>query len=186
MAVSDYIRQHFSERVAIPMRKIKLTENIHKHGKYTVKNIPADKMTMVVRDLHDGTYALVTGWRAYQECRASDEGIGYCLVVKDKRYDFVGKYGETDKNISKIKVHHSFKNSPPSAEKVRIAKENAEIGEFKPITLSRDNYVMDGYSRYLAAKELGMSRVPVVHRNWNVAKNGGKLPGKKGRKRVCM
>lgn len=165
MAVSDYIRQHYSERVAIPMRKIKLTENIHKHGKYTVKGIPADKMTMVVRDLHDGTYALVTGWRAYQECRASDEGIGYCLVVKDKRYDFVGKYGEITKKVRNIKIPNGFRNSRISAEKVRIAKENAEVGIFKPITLSRDGFVIDGYSRLVAAKELGIERVPVV-RNW--------------------
>lgn len=165
MAVSDYIRQHYSERVVIPMRKIKLTENIHKYGKYTIKGIPANKMTMIVRDLHDGTYGLVTGWRAYQECQASDEGIGYCLVVKDSRFDFLGKYGETNKKVKNIKIPNGFRKSRISAEKVQKAKENAEIGEFKPITLSRDGFVIDGYSRLVAAKELGIDKVPVV-RNW--------------------
>lgn len=165
MAVSDYINQHYSERVVIPMRKIKLTENVHKKGNYTVKDIPADKMTMIVRDLHDGTYGLVTGWRAYQECRASDEGIAYCLVVKDNRLDFLGKYGETDKKVKNIKIPNGFRKSHISAEKVQKAKENAEIGEFKPITLSRDGFVIDGYSRLVAAKELGIDKVPVV-RNW--------------------
>ena len=99
MSVSDYIREHYSERVMIPMRKIRLVEIVHKKGNYTVKGIPTDKLTMIVRDLHDGTYGLVTGWRAYQECRASDEGIAYCLVVKDNRLDFLGKYGETNKKI---------------------------------------------------------------------------------------
>ena len=165
MAVSDYINQHYSERVVIPMRKIKLTENVHKKGNYTVKGIPADKMTMIVRDLHNGTYGLVTGWRAYQECRASDEGLGYCLVVKDSRLDFLGKYGETNKKVKNIKIPNGFRKSHISAEKVQIAKENAEIGEFKPITLSRDGFVIDGYSRLVAAKELGIDKVPVV-RNW--------------------
>ena len=184
MAVSDYSRPHYSERVVIPMQKIKLIEGIHKRGKYTVKGIPADKMTMVVRDLHDGTYALVTGWRAYQECRASDEGIGYCLVVNDKRYDFVGKYGETNKKVKNIKIPNGFKKSHISAEKVQKAKENAEIGEFKPITLSRDGFVIDGYSRLVAAKELGIERVPVV-KNWKrtiVRKESGAFDYKSSRK----
>ncbi len=165
MAVSDYINQHYSERIVIPMRKITLVENIHKKGNYTVKGIPADKMTMIVRDLHNGTYGLVTGWRAYQECRASDEGIGYCLVVKDSRLNFLGKYGEANKKVKNIKIPNGFRKSHISAEKMEKAKENAEIGEFKPITLSRDGFVIDGYSRLVAAKELGIDKVPVV-RNW--------------------
>ena len=165
MSVSDYIREHYSERVMIPMRKIKLVENVHKKGKYEVKDIPAEKLTMIVRDLHDGTYGLVTGWRAYQECRAGDEGIGYCLVIKDNRVDFIGKYGETTKKVSNIKIPNGFRKSHISAEKVEKAKKNAEIGKLEPITLSRDGFVIDGYSRLVAAKELGIDKVPVV-RNW--------------------
>lgn len=166
MAVSNYINEHYSERVAIPMWKICLTEKIHQKGRYEVKGIPAEKLTMIVRDLHDGTYGLVTGWRAYHECKAGHSDVGYCIVVNEDRYSFIQKYGESDKKVKKIKVPGIFKKSPPSARKVRTAVENAEIGKFEPIVLSKDGYVIDGYSRLLAAKQLGMESIPVI-RNWH-------------------
>ena len=42
MSVSDYIQEHYSERIMIPVRKIKLVENVHKKGKYEVKGVPAE------------------------------------------------------------------------------------------------------------------------------------------------
>lgn len=165
MAVTKYIQDHYSERVEIPMDKIYLTEKIHQKGNYQVKGIPPEKLTMIARDMHNGTFSLVTGWRAYQECNAAHSQTGYCIIINEDRYSFIRKYGESDKKISRIKVPSIFKKTPPSAVKVRNAIENAEIGEFKPITLSRDGFVIDGYSRLVAAKELGIDKVPVV-RNW--------------------
>ena len=166
MAVTKYIQDHYSERVEIPMDKIYLTEKIHQKGNYQVKGIPLEKLTMIVRDMHNGTFSLVTGWRAYQEYNATHSQTGYCIIINEDRYSFIRKYGESDKKISKIKVPSSFKKSPPSAVKVRNAVENAEIGKFVPVVLSKDGYIIDGYSRLLAAKQLGMESIPVI-RNWH-------------------
>lgn len=165
MAVIKYIQDHYSERVEIPMDKIYLTEKIHQKGNYQVKGIPPKKLTMIVRDMHNGNFSLVTGWRAYQECNAAHSQTGYCIIINEDRYSFIRKYGESDKKISKIKVPSSFKKSPPSAVKVRNAVENAEIGKFVPVVLSKDGYIIDGYSRLLAAKQLGMDSIPII-RDW--------------------
>lgn len=207
MIINDYIHEHFNERVLIPIKDIKLTERLHKHAKHhppkknyldpesaceecreivKIHSNPewVKHKTLIVRDLGDGKYGLVTGWNAYTTCRFANKDVAYCLVINEDRRDFVSKYGECEKKIKNIKVPAEFRETPPKAEKLQFAKNNIKNGTFRPLLISADGYLLDGYTRYLAAKELGMMTVPVNHSCWNVKKNGGELLEKKGRKRL--
>ena len=180
MTIADFIKDHYSERKPISVDKIKLTDRVHKYGKVN-RNIPYHEgRTLIVRDRGD-YYVLVTGWNTYQQCLEVGIKTVNCIVIKENRKEFTEKYGESNKKMKNIKLPFTLKNSHPSVQKLSMAEENIRNGKFKPVVLSADDYIVDGYARYLAAKKLGITSIPVSHVGWKVSKNGGKLPSKKGR-----
>lgn len=183
MTVSNYIKEHYSERRPIPVDKIKLTDRVHRYGKIN-RNIPYHEgRTLIVQDRGD-YYVLVTGWNAYKQCLEAGINTVNCIVIKENRKEFTEKCGEGNKKVKNIKLPYTLKNSHPSAQKLSTAEENIKNGKFKPVVLSADDYIVDGYTRYLAAKKLGITSIPVNHVGWKVSKNGGKLPPKKGEQHI--
>lgn len=69
--------------------------------------------------------------------------------------------------LSKIKISKEFKNHPPRWTKM-LDKQvfYIEHGRFEqPIILDENNYLVDGYTTYLLAKQLRKRRMPVKRIN---------------------
>lgn len=69
-------------------------------------------------------------------------------------------------DITQILISEKFQKTPPNPLKVAEKKEIIQrSGEFdKPLVLSKKNVLQDGYSRYVAAVELGFHEVPVRYK----------------------
>lgn len=178
MTISDYIREHYSNRRSISLDRIILTERIHQRGSANNLLPYNENRTLIVQDLHNGKYALVSGWNTYQQAKIMGIISVNCLITELSRKEFTTFIGESYRKVKNIRVPRQFCKTMPSAEKVKKAKENAENGIIRPITISKDGYVIDGFSRYLAAKELGIKSIPVNHSGWSIGKHGGALPPK--------
>jgi len=66
--------------------------------------------------------------------------------------------------IEDIKIPEAFAQTTPGRGKVEKAKQfYAVTGQFDhTILVDRNGYIFDGYARFVAAKELGLDKVPVV------------------------
>lgn len=66
--------------------------------------------------------------------------------------------------IEDIKIPEAFAQTTPGRNKVEMRKAFYKVaGKFdKEIIVDRKGYLFDGYSAYIAAKELGLDKVPVV------------------------
>lgn len=64
--------------------------------------------------------------------------------------------------ISDVKILDSFKKSVPKKFKLERIKDYVNVYNNidKPITLTEDGVLIDGYTRYLVAKELNIKTVP--------------------------
>lgn len=70
-------------------------------------------------------------------------------------------------NINNIKIAEEFKKNKPKSEKM-IYKWNFYqfYGKFEqPIVLDKNNYLIDGYTTYLIAKQLGKKYIKVKRVN---------------------
>lgn len=67
-------------------------------------------------------------------------------------------------NLCDIELPYIFQNSPPSSKKVEERKRYFKrMGEFpKLIVRSDDHRLLDGYASYVAAKEMGKTKVEVT------------------------
>lgn len=85
------------------------------------------------------------------------------IVVNMKRGDFMRQYGNTYLPLSEIYVPEYFAKSTPRDWKIQRVKDRlgAKKKLDKPITINQDHYIVDGYTRYLVAKEIGMRYAPV-------------------------
>lgn len=160
--LKGYIENHKEEIVKIPMKNIVLTEKIHNHGKFTPTDKSSDDLIIAVRPLDENNYSLVVGWAEYMEARNRVMENIKCVVTTDNRYNFVRKNLKTY-HIGKIKIPDEFANHPPRPEKVqqKIDYYN-EYGQFRrKLRIDKTGILYDGYATYLAAKQLGLTQVPV-------------------------
>lgn len=67
--------------------------------------------------------------------------------------------------LSDIKVPRSFKKTPPSPTKlIKCIEYYNEHGELdKPITIDKNNTLVNGYVRYLTAQRMKIEDVPVIY-----------------------
>lgn len=65
--------------------------------------------------------------------------------------------------LSNIKIQDEFRKNPPKYEKMlkKLAYYNTYQNFEQSIVLDKDNYLIDGYTTYLIAKDLGMRYVKV-------------------------
>ena len=83
--------------------------------------------------------------------------------------------------ISDIKIYPCFQETPPGAQKMEQKEQYfIKTGLFKSdIILDSDNYLIDGYTSYLLAKEQGMEYVPFSYGKRQIVRashrEGGKL-----------
>lgn len=66
--------------------------------------------------------------------------------------------------INDVVILDSFKDTTPKESKLnRVREYISEYGKFdEPIVVTDDNVLVDGYTRYLIAKELGVEGIPYI------------------------
>jgi hypothetical protein len=70
--------------------------------------------------------------------------------------------------LDQIVVTEEFLNSHPSVEKTKLALNHVKRTGYldEPIMINQDTKVLlDGYTRYIAAKDMKMNLVPIVYEN---------------------
>lgn len=145
----------------------------------------SDKSCCIVRAANDGRYELVSGWSVVvakaillyekygkditaEECLNSNIMVKSIIVDVDRKtfrkrmLKRKSRAVKTTLNTADITILPEFKNTPPSQYKVdRAIQYYAEHGTFdEPVTCLPNHTLINGYSRYVAALELGVSEVP--------------------------
>ena len=168
MGIASFKDSHMNEAITIKVASIKLTEQVHIKGNpnYVCQNKPQQECCVIVRRKHDG-YALITGWGDYQECIL--HGYEYVrAIVVNRTKGFLRRYGTDYISIDDIIIpDYMAKTTPTEWKMQRVIDRLGDKQKLdKPITLDHDHYLVDGYTRYLVAKQFGMKYVPV---NWTMS-----------------
>lgn len=178
MTVKQFRRNARRKRqdIIIPTDKIRMVSEVHIRA-----DIPneeelqksLDKLLVIVHKNDDGTYNLITGWKDYVIAVKNDiKKINAIPVKETNRDDFLCDLSKEFRNINELIVPKDFKNRPPRQEKlntyirqVKYAIEKHRLYDYlneKPVTVDKDNVILDGYTRYLALKSIGYNQdIPV-------------------------
>ena len=174
MTPKTYIDFHRKQAEIIPMRKIILTEKIHKRGVLCVDPDTERDYCIIVRPFltKDGKekYSLVCGWADYQTAKRAGIKNIPCLIVDTNREKFMEYLRKTPDNVtytrtrlSMIKIPDDWMKTRPRTSKVNNCENfYRKYGRFgTPITLNPDGWIVDGYARYLAAQRMCLSNLEV-------------------------
>lgn len=69
----------------------------------------------------------------------------------------------TDLEIDKIKLYEKNQKKHPEIQISNIAKSIEKYGFIQPVVLDKNNEVIIGHGRILAAKQLGIEKIPCVY-----------------------
>lgn len=155
----------------IPVTMIRMTEKVHYNK--AMNSVPSlDKprknlMVIVHYNKYDNTYTLITGWKDYMIAIRDGIKVINAVIVPDlTREDFIRSLSANYDwvQLKDIKISKCFVNSPPKNEKIHkcITEMKQAIREDrvpdylnrKPITINKEGYLIDGYTRYIALKIL--------------------------------
>lgn len=65
-------------------------------------------------------------------------------------------------DIKSIKPYANNAKKHPKEQIEKLAKHIADIGWDQPIVVDEDNFILKGHGRLLAAKKLGLEKIPVI------------------------
>lgn len=184
MTITKFRETNKDRAVTLPLSIINLTETCHK--KALEKNSKVSKLTAepmcIVRENEDGTYDLIIGYRDYITAKNSEAEEVKAIIIPDKsRNRFLKSLDMTFEMYEVEKIHPPKGWIPPATEKIQSCKESYELtGTFgKPIVISPDGTILDGYAAVCAAQAVRAKKIPVYilsTQRWN------KLPKNKRRK----
>ena len=160
------------EKVTVKVSDIFLKEKIHLSAKVDFsdlaerlrnKNVTELSNVLVVKAENNNTYSLISGYKGYTLAKLLNIEHINVIIVNISRREYISqlKADKTIIDIDDIKIKKNFKYV--STEKVNNAKEYfMQHNKFdNPIVLDFKGILLDGYSRYIAAKELGLKQVEV-------------------------
>lgn len=166
----------------IPVSMIRMIEKVHYNS--DLSQIPSlnkdkNKLLIILHDNKDCTYNLITGWKDYTiAIRDGIKTINAVLVDSVTRDKFYAELSDSTEwvTLPEIIIPSSFKKSPPKEEKLHNTIMNMKealrtntISEYldtKPITISKNNTLVDGYTRYLALKFIRyQGKFPVIRKD---------------------
>lgn len=167
----------------IPVSMIRIIEKVHYNSDLSqIPSLNKDKNKLLVilhHDNKDCTYNLITGWKDYTiAIRDGIKTIDAVLVNSATRDKFYAELSDSTEwvTLPEIIIPSSFKKSPPKEEKLHNTITNMKealrtntISEYldtKPITISKNNTLIDGYTRYLALKFIRyQGKFPVIRKD---------------------
>lgn len=163
--VEKRMEKYFGEPSYIAVDSIRLVEVVHIKGNpnYQYKHKPSKDCVVVVRRTNHG-YDLVSGWADYQECLHEGYKMVRAFITDTSRGEFFRKYSHTYLPLNEIIIPNHMKNTTPHEWKIKRVRNR--LGEKnrldRPITINSNHVLLDGYTRYLVAKEVGMKYVPII------------------------
>lgn len=170
-----------SEAFDIPIDKIKLTEQIHSKGNPI--DIPEkDELLCVVRTIKNtDEYSLILGWADYHLAIRHEKKTIKAIILnqhvsRDKFVYLMTRCAVNNKPLESIIFRNRntviipIDNIIISEDisvtdlKIELARKFYEsFGIFKvPIIINKKNVIIDGYSSYFLARQLGMNSVDVI------------------------
>ena len=168
--------------IKIPVKLIRLVSDIH----IDVTNCdvfalekPVQNLLVIVHKNDDGTYDLIMGWKDYVVAvRDNLEEINAVLVKETNRDEFLHRLSTRMiwLKLNDINIPKCFSSHPPKEEKlntyknqIKTAIERYSLSDYlnaKPITIDKNNVLVDGYTRYLVLKELNYKQeIPVIRKD---------------------
>ncbi len=169
MLIKDFRSVHSADVCTLPFSSIFLTENIHIKGLKCgdTVNTQTNNPILIVRRIsgEPNKYALVSGFSGYCTALMGHFKEVDAIVVPDKsRKAFFKSLKQSPgmAEVSKIKTPRGW--TPPRPEKVNkcIAHYRATNTFGKYIVVDESNTILDGYAAVVAARELGIEKVPVL------------------------
>ena len=167
----------------IPVNLIRIVSDIHK-GKADVSTIfalqkPINKLLVIVHKNDDGTYNLITGWKDYLIAQRDEiEKIKAVLVNETTREEFLHNMSSEMvwRKLNDISIPKCFLSHPPKGEKLNVYMSEVtdavntgylyDYLDTKPITINKDNVLVDGYTRYIILKKLGYEyKIPIKRKD---------------------
>lgn len=166
----------------IPVNLIRIVSDIHMGNDVPMifaLQKPINKLLVIVHKNDDGTYNLITGWKDYIIAVRDDiKEIKAVLVNETTREEFLHNMSNEMVwlKLKDITIPKCFSSHPPKEEKLReykIGIANAVnrgcLSDYlneKPITINKDNVLVDGYTRYIILKRLKYEcEIPVIRKD---------------------
>jgi len=176
----NYINNKASKIIEIPFSSILLKEKIHITGDTTTLSVLADKLkndgikvlnnVLLVRPNPFGGYYLVTGFKGYILAQKMGIEKVKAIVVWHNRTTHIHKVKRFKVipnvlSVEQIVVDYKFRETQPHPTKIQKAKSFylANNRFDKPVTLTTHNILIDGYARFVAALELGLTEIEVTY-----------------------
>ena len=189
MTLDTFIKMNKCDAISISVSEIALTSYVHKKdiekGKTIEGELSGDEIIVVQRLLREredkAKYGLVTGWKALMKAYNTHTDKIKAIVVPYTRKRFMEYLSARPKGVidfSLIDEPEKY-NITPNPFKVDFIRRQIELlgGHTldNPIAIIINNNgkvkLVDGYIRYIAAKELGMTVVPFTVKKTK-SKNG--------------
>lgn len=178
MTLDTFIKMNKCDAISIPVSEIALTSYVHKKdiekGKTIEGELSGDEIIVVQRLLGEredkAKYGLVTGWKALMKAYNTHTDKIKAIVVPYTRKKFMDYLSARPKGIidfSLIDEPERY-NIKPNPFKVDFVRRQIELlgGHTldNPIAIIINNNgkvkLVDGYIRYMVAKDRGMTTVP--------------------------
>ena len=189
MTLDTFIRMNKCDAISIPVSEIALTSYVHKKniekGKTIEGELSDDEIIIVQRLLGEredkAKYGLVTGWKALMKAYNTHTDTIKAIVVPYTRKRFMDYLSARPKGVIDFSLIDApdRSNTTPNPFKVDFVRRQIDLlgGHTldNPIAIrintNGEVKLVDGYIRYIAAKELGMTAVPFTVKKTK-SKNG--------------
>lgn len=166
MTIIKFRETNKDRAVTLPLSIINLTETCHK--KALKKNSKVSKLSSepmcIVRENKTGTYDLVIGYRDYITAKNSGAEEVKAIIVPDiSRRAFIKSLENTFEIWNTADIHEPKNWTYPNIEKIRACQQMYEnTGTFgKPIIISPNGTILDGYAAVCAARLIGVEKLLV-------------------------
>lgn len=174
MTISKFKRIYEPDAKAIPLTSILIKEKIHLKGLEKKAKIPTvDEPLCIVRKINENEYVLVTGFRDYMNAKSKELNEISVIIVPDKtRRRFLKSLDMTFEMVETTSLSAPSSWGLPSPEKIKYCIDKyRNQGVFgKRIAVTSKGKILDGYSAVCAARQLGLTKIPVCvfsERRWN-------------------
>ena len=189
MTLDTFIKMNKCDAISIPVSEIVLTSYVHKKdvekGKTIEGELSSDEIIVVQRLLGEredkAKYGLVTGWKALMKAYNTHTDKIKAIVVPYTRKRFMNYLSAKPVGVINFDVIDASLRSDwiPNQFKIDFIRRQIDLlgGHIldTPITIrintNGEVKLVDGYIRYLIAKERGMTAVPFTVKKTK-SKNG--------------
>lgn len=178
MTLDTFIKMNKCDAISIPVSEIALTSYVHKKdivkGKIIEGELSGDEIIVVQRLLKEredkAKYGLVTGWKALMKAYNTHTDKIKVIIVPYTRKRFMEYLSAKPKGVIDFSLIDASarSNTLPNPFKVDFVRRQIDLlgGHTldNPIAIrintNGEVKLVDGYIRYLIAKERGMTAVP--------------------------